>query len=157
MVRVLAAGIDVRVTGPARIEFLGWHSTTDAVRILASCDICYVPYWFDEAFRPGVELSFPNKVSLYLAAGRPILYHGPRRGTPTRFLERWPVGVACHSLEVQPIVETLATAAIDETFHACAATAIPHVLREELGLHVFRRRFAEFLGVSEAVLAPATP
>ena len=107
IVRVLAAGLDVRVTGPARIEFLGWHSTTDAVKILSDCDVCYVPYWFDEAFRPGVELSFPNKVSLYLAAGRPILYHGPERATPTRFLERWPVGVSCHSLEPQPIADAL--------------------------------------------------
>ena len=60
----------------------GWHATTDAVAILSACDVCYVPYWFDEAFRPGVELSFPNKVSLYLAAGRPILYHGPEQATP---------------------------------------------------------------------------
>lgn len=152
IVRVLASGIDVRVTGPARIEFLGWHSTTDAVQILSHCDVCYVPYWFDEAFRPGVELSFPNKVSLYLAAGRPILYHGPDRATPTRFLEQWPVGVRCHSLEPRPLVDALTTAATDEEFHARAAAAIPRVLREELGLHVFRRRFAELLGVDELVL-----
>src|SRR6476619_6854710 len=97
IVRVLASGIDVRVTGPAHIEVLGWHSSTGAVRVLSGCDVCYVPDWCDEAFRPGVELSFPNKVSLYLAAGRPILYHGPEPATPTRFLERWPVGVPCHS------------------------------------------------------------
>jgi glycosyltransferase involved in cell wall biosynthesis len=153
IVRVLAAGIDVRVTGPARIEFLGWHSTTDAVKLLSGCDVCYVPYWFDEAFRPGVELSFPNKVSLYLAAGRPILYHGPERATPTRFLERWPVGVACHSLEAGAIAAALTTAAIDGVFHTRAAAAIPQVLRAELGLHVFRQRFAEFVGVDESVLS----
>jgi glycosyltransferase involved in cell wall biosynthesis len=154
IIRVLASGIDVRVTGPARIEFLGWHSTTDAVKILSGCDVCYVPYWFDEAFRPGVELSFPNKVSLYLAAGRPILYHGPRRSTPTRFLERWPVGVACHSLDAHAITQSLTVAATDDGFHARAAAAIPRVLREELGLHVFRRRFAEFIGVEDGVLSP---
>ena len=154
IVRVLASGIDVRVTGPARIEFLGWHSTADAVKILSGCDVCYVPYWFDEAFRPGVELSFPNKVSLYLAAGRPILYHGPQRSTPARFLERWPVGIACHSLDASGITRALTDAATDHTFHARAAAAIPRVLREELGLHVFRRRFAEFIGVDDAVLAP---
>jgi len=153
IVRVLASGIDVRVTGPARIEFLGWHSTTDAVRILSACDVCYVPYWFDEAFRPGVELSFPNKVSLYLAAGRPILYHGPERATPTRFLERWPVGVACHSLDAAAIRDALTTGATDATFHARAAAAIPQVLRAELGLHVFRQRFAEFVGVDESALS----
>ena len=154
IVRVLASGIDVRVTGPARIEFLGWHSTTDAVRILSGCDVCYVPYWFDEGFRPGVELSFPNKMSLYLAAGRPVLYHGPERATPTRFLERWPVGVACHSLDAGAITDALTTSATDAAFHARAAAAIPPVLRAELGLHVFRHRFAEFVGVDESVLTP---
>jgi len=154
VVRVLAASFEVRVAGPARIEFLGWHSTADAVRILSGCDVCYVPYWFDDAFRPGVELSFPNKVSLYLAAGRPILFHGPERSTPARFLERWPVGVVCHSLDPRAIADALTVAASDEAFHARAAEAIPQVLRAELGLHVFRRRFAEFIGVDQSVLAP---
>ena len=152
IVRVLASGLDVAVSGPARIEFLGWHSTADAVRLLSSCDVCYVPYWFDEAFRPGVELSFPNKVSLYLAAGRPILYHGPERATPTRFLDRWPVGLACHSLDGSAITDALTVAATDAGFHARAAAAIPRVLRAELGLHVFRRRFADFVGVDAGVL-----
>ena len=155
IVRVLATSFDVRVTGPARIEFLGWHSTSDAVRILSGCDVCYVPYWFDDAFRPGVELSFPNKMSLYLTAGRPVLFHGPERSTPTRFLERWPVGVACHSLEPRAIADALTVAAADAAFHARAAAAIPEVLRAELGLHVFRRRFAELVGVDESLLVTA--
>ena len=153
IVRVLASRFDVQVTGPARIEFLGWRSTTDAVSILSECDVCYVPYWFDDALRAGVELSFPNKVSLYLAAGRPIFFHGPRASTPTRFLERWPVGIACHSLDPSEIATSLGIAAGDAAFHQKAAAAIPDALREELGMHRFRERFAEFLGVDEAVLA----
>jgi glycosyltransferase involved in cell wall biosynthesis len=154
IVRVLASGFEVRVTGPARVEFLGWHSTTDALAILSGCDVCYVPYWFDDAFRAGVELSFPNKVSLYLASGRPILFHGPRRSTPAKFLSRWPVGVACHSLGDADIVSALTTAATDDAFHARAAESIPQALRAELGWHVFRRRFAAFVGVDETALAP---
>ena len=153
IVRVLASGFDVRVSGPARIEFLGWHSTSDAVSILSGCDVCYVPYWFDDAFRAGVELSFPNKMSLYLAAGRPILFHGPQQSTPTRFLERWAVGLPCHSLEPADIVDALTTIATDAAFHEAAAQAIPQALEKELGLHRFRERFAEFVGVDEAVLA----
>ena len=155
VIRVLSTAVDLRATGPARVEFLGWHSTTDAMGILAGCDVCYVPYWFGSEFRPAVELSFPNKVSLYLASGRPILFHGPRESTPAAFLERWPVGVAAHSLEANEILRSLTVAALDSAFHARAAEAIPHVLREELGLHVFRERFAELLGVDHAVLAPA--
>jgi hypothetical protein len=153
IVRVLAASLETRVSGPARIEFLGWHSTTDALGLLSQCDVCYVPYWFDDAFRSGVELSFPNKVSLYLGAGRPIFFHGPRESTPTRFLSRRPVGVACHSLEAGELVAALTTAATDGGFHDRAARAIPNALRAELGMHVFRRQFAEFVGVDETSLA----
>jgi hypothetical protein len=155
VVRVLSSSLEVRASGPVRVEFLGWHSTTDALRVLSQCDVCYVPYWFDKAFEPGVELSFPNKVSLYLAAGRPIFFHGPRESTPTHFLERWPVGVSSHSLDAEAIVAALTTAATDARFHDRAAAAIPDALGAELGMHVFRRRFAEFLGVDDAVLAPA--
>ena len=155
VVRVLSSSLEVRASGPVRVEFLGWHSTTDALRVLSQCDVCYVPYWFDRAFQSGVELSFPNKVSLYLAAGRPIFFHGPRESTPTRFLERWPVGVSSHSLDPEMIIAALTTAATDARFHDRAAAAIPDALGGELGMHVFRRRFAEFLGVDDAVLAAA--
>ncbi len=155
IVRVLAGSFDVRAAGPARIEFLGWHTTHDAVRIMSGCDVCYVPYWFDPAFRAGVELCFPNKISMYLAAGRPIFFHGPRESTPAHFLERHPVGVACHSLEPSAIAATLATAATDSAFHETAARGIPVALHEELSLGVFRQRFAEFTGVDDSALAPA--
>jgi glycosyltransferase involved in cell wall biosynthesis len=158
IVRVLASGLDVRASGPARIEFLGWHSTTDAVAILAECDVCYVPYWFDDVFRAGVQLSFPNKVSLYLAAGRPIFFHGPRESAPARFLDRWPVGIPCHSLDAEEIVARLEVAATDDAFHEAAAEAIPRALHEELGLDRFRRSFADLLGVDGSVLTdPPSP
>jgi len=155
IVRVLAGTFDVRVTGPARIEFLGWHSTHDAVRIMSACDVCYVPYWFDPSCRPGVELCFPNKISMYLAAGRPIFFHGPRESTPTHFLERHPVGVTAHSLEPAAIVAALTTAATDAAFHETAAREIPVALQGELSLGVFRQRFAEFIGVDDNALASA--
>lgn len=155
VIRVLAGSFDLRVTGPTRIEFLGWHSTPDAVRIMAGCDVGYVPYWFDPACRPGVELCFPNKMSMYLAAGRPIFYHGPRESTPVHFLERHPVGVTAHSLDPDEIIGALTTAAGDTQFHDVAAGEIPRALREELSLNVFRQRFAEFIGVDDSALAAA--
>ena len=68
---------------------------------------------------------------------------------------RSPVGVTAHSLETADILAALTTAATDAAFHRTAAEAIPQLLREELGIHIFRQRFAEFLGVDDAVLAPA--
>jgi hypothetical protein len=63
--------------------------------------------------------------------------------------------VACHSLEPNAIVAALTTAATDSAFHETAAREIPVALHEELSLGVFRRRFAEFIGVDDSALAPA--
>jgi len=155
VIRVLAGSFDVKVTGPTRIEFLGWHSTHDAVRLMSGCDVCYVPYWFDPACRAGVELCFPNKISMYLASGRPIFFHGPRQSTPVHFLERHRVGIAAHSLEPDEMIAALATAATDADFHEIAAQEIPRALREELSLGVFRQRFADFIGIDDGALAAA--
>jgi hypothetical protein len=152
--RVLGGTFEAKAAGPARIEYLGWHSTASGVRILSDCDVCYVPYWFDRTCRAGVELCFPNKISMYLAAGRPILFHGPRESTPAHFLDRHAVGIACHSLEPPAIVSALSSAAADTSFHEAAAREIPNALREELSLHVFRQRFADFIGLDQSVLAP---
>jgi hypothetical protein len=154
IVRVLGGTFEAKATGPAHIEFLGWHSTTSAVRLLSDCDVCYVPYWFDPACRAGVELCFPNKISMYLSAGRPILFHGPLESTPAHFLDRHAVGVACHSLEPAAIQRALITAAADASFHEIAAREIPAALRGELGLRVFRQRFADFIGIDVTALAP---
>jgi glycosyltransferase involved in cell wall biosynthesis len=88
--------VSVLVLGPSeppgeaplkKISYLGWHSQADAIQILAKCHILYCPYPFAQNMAEVVELSFPSKVALYLAAGRPVLFHGPQSASPAISLE----------------------------------------------------------------------
>lgn len=134
------------------IEYLGWRPAAEVIALLSEVDILYLPYWFGDSHRTVVRLCFPNKLSTYLAAGRPVLFHGPEDSSPARFLKRYPAGLCCHSMNPTDIVETLRHLVDDEAVRETAAEACKKALAEELNLDVFRRRFAELIGISDVDL-----
>lgn len=87
-------GTPVRVTvlggskppGEGRIRYLGWRSQEEAVAILSDLDVLYCPYPFASHMEEVSRLSFPSKAALYLAAGRPIVFHGPDWSSPAKYL-----------------------------------------------------------------------
>jgi len=119
---------------------------------MSEADITYLPYWFDEAYRLSARMSFPSKLTTYLASGRPVLFHGPQYSSVTKFFYRFPVGICCHSLEESKIIECLHKFATDKNFYAESTKAIQTALDEELDLRIFLKRFAELLGIEESDL-----
>lgn len=75
------------------VSFLGWKSQPDAAFILSQCDILYCPYPFDQGMKEVSLYSFPSKLVLYLAAGRPILFHGPGYSSPAYYIKRRNCGI----------------------------------------------------------------
>jgi len=149
IVRILSESLPKLTTKPQRIEFLGWRDPIDTVRLLAEADIAYLPYWFDSAYEEVVQLAFPNKLATYVAARVPVLYHGPRDSSPMAFFQRFPVGIGCHSLEPNEIVASLERLTTDAEFSLRARRACDEAYHQELNAVVFRRRFAELMGVQE--------
>jgi hypothetical protein len=129
-------------------------SLADALTELASTDVAYVPYWFDRGHARAAQTSFPNKISAYVAAGVPVFYHGPRESSPADFLQRYPVGQSCHSLDAADIQRTLRTLLFDRALRESFARARQCVLEECLGLEAMLRRFAELLGIERDQLLP---
>ncbi len=136
------------------IEYLGWRSVEETVEIMSQTDVTYLPYWFDASQALNVRLCFPNKTSTYLAAGRPIFFHGPKDSSPARFFQRYPVAQCCHSMERDEILKTIRRFMVDKDFWARAAIANQAALNEELDLSVFRERFADLIGISKECLEP---
>lgn len=128
-----------------RVECLGWQDFQTTLAALSECDLCYLPYWMDEGYSEVVQLAFPTKLSLYLASGRPVLFHGPRDSSPARFLDEFPAGVCCHSLEAEQILDVLRDFLTAGERYAEATSAGQSALREVLGRDVFRRRLARIL------------
>lgn len=148
-VRLLGSGISIRTHAPAHVEFLGWHGVEETVALLAETDILYLPYWFDNSFSTTVRLSFPSKLAVYAAAGRPVFYHGPAISTPATYLRRNPIGIACHSLEPDEIIDILSRLVTNDQEYARMARAMNMIGHMEFTSSVFYQRFTQFMQIDD--------
>ena len=153
VIRMMGSAIQQRVSAPVRIEFLGHRRNQAEVRqLLSEADLGYLPYWFDEGHREFAELAFPSKLVAYASARLPILFHGPGYASPCEFLRRFPVGLACNSLNEDALLACIEQLVCDRSFLERAAEACDAAFQEELGFEVFRRRFAELIGIAPSCL-----
>jgi hypothetical protein len=136
------------------VEHVGSLSLPGTLEALATTDVAYVPYWFDPRRGWAAKTAFPSKISAYVAAGVPVLYHGPAESTPASFLQRYPVGLSCHSLETAEIQRTLRCLLFDENIRAVAFREQLRALHEQLGAEAMLCRFARVLGIDRALLLP---
>ncbi len=139
---------------PVNIEYLGWRSLEETIELLAEVDIAYLPYWFDAYFKDWVRLCFPTKLTTYLTAGRPVLYHGPQESSPAHFMRKYPIGVCCHSLQPDEILASIRTLMTDTALYNQSTQMGAVAIREELSLPIFLARFAAFMGITEGQLVP---
>lgn len=141
----------------SRIEYLGWRSMAETIRLLSEMDVNYLPYWFDPAYDLSVRLCFPTKLTSYLASGRPVFFHGPSVASPAHFLTRYGAGASCHSLDHAAIIETLTQLIIDTERYASMAEAGRKAMDQELTQDIFLSRFAELIGIEAKSLQPESP
>jgi len=103
------------------IRFRGWRPQQELLKILSECDILYCPYWFCSRYETEARLSFPSKLTTYLAAGRPVLFHGPTYSSPSRFLAEHDAAVQCNSLLLVDVIEALRTLVQDKSAYMRSA------------------------------------
>ncbi len=150
--RLLGQAAYLTADGAARIEFLGWHGQEGAVKLLSEADVLYCAYWFDPLFRTEAELSFPSKLTTYLAAGRPVLFHGPPYASPARFIEEHKAGLCCYSLEPEQILRKLTELVSDQALYARTTRAGREAFDEYLTMDKLRESFARFLSLDKNIL-----
>lgn len=147
---------DERTFSPRNIRFLGYRPWEDVTRLLSQTDVLYVPSWFSPAKQAFTQWSFPSRLPSYLAAGRPILYHGEAEGSVMRFLRRYPCGLACHTLDADDLLRTLTQFTDDAAAYAAMCLVAQQAARQEFSEGVLRARFAAFLGINPMELHPST-
>jgi len=130
---------------PELVEFRGPVELHTLVDALNQADVCYLPYWFDERRSDIVRLSFPTKLSTYVASGTPVLYHGPLNSSPTAFMEQYPVGVCCHDLSPRAVVSALERCAPETGIREAIGEPAQRALSEHLGLPAMARCFQQWL------------
>jgi len=151
-IRLLAQDAVLHAEGKMNFEFLGWRSQNEAIQLLSEADLLYCPYWFDPYYEEITKLSFPGKLTTFLATGRPVMFHGPQDASPARFLRAHDTGVLCHSLEPHEIVAVLSAVIKDRERYAILARNGRHAFDRHLTLKSMRRNFAEFLMIDESLL-----
>jgi glycosyltransferase involved in cell wall biosynthesis len=117
-ITVLGGGLPPGEAPPGRIQFLGWRSQQDATEILSKMDILYCPYPFAQNMEEVARLSFPSKLVLYLAAGRPILFHGPSFASPAEYLRDRDAGIIVDDVNAAAIYNALCQIVDDPAHYA---------------------------------------
>ena len=152
--RLIGSRYTLDARGPQRIEYFGWRSLSETVHLLAECDMLYLPQPFEANLRPLAELSFPTKLTTYVAAGRPVLLHAPSYASITPFLNNYPLGLACNSLESDSLRRCVEQ--LDRLPNQTVAAAIAAARHAEFNDTVFVERFNQLIGTTIKASRPSS-
>lgn len=155
-IRLLGRSAPFDTSRRVDVEFLGWWPQ-EPVQLLSETDLLYCAGMFNPEHAAQARLSFPSKLAAYLAAGRPVLFHGPPYSSAVQFLRDHDAGLFCHSLDTSEILSALTCVATDGELYARLAANGTRAFMSRLTTDAMRVGFAEFLGVSADELRPSGP
>lgn len=147
-IRLIIAGFWVPFLGArtaARVDYVGWRGVEETVDLMSGCDFGYLPYWLDSAHAEPARLCFPAKLTTYMTAGLPVLYHGSPDAAVVDFLTRFPAAEFSHASDPEMVAESIRKLANTDRRRAMAAAAA-RAVAEELNLNVFRQSFRRLIG-----------
>ncbi|MGC0320820.1 glycosyltransferase involved in cell wall biosynthesis [Bradyrhizobium sp. USDA 326] len=153
--QVAGRRVTIRVFGHQRpiaipdnhLDFLGWQSQAKSVELLSNtCDILYCPYPYATSMADVARLSFPSKIPTYLAAGRPILFHGPDYAGPAQYLKSTGAGFICRSMDPDAVYDGLMHLVEDAQLYACLALSAQESFMADFTLERMEAGVREFLG-----------
>jgi len=146
-IRLLGRNAYLNANGKMRIEFLGWCSQVDTIQLMSEADILYCPYWFDPEFEVEARLSFPSKLTTYLAAGRPVLFHGPSYASPGIFLQNNNAGIFCNTLDKDDIIACITRLINSDDLYSMLARNGSATFSKYLTLESMKENFFRFLEI----------
>jgi hypothetical protein len=146
-VSIMAMGHTRPPAMPAsNVTFLGWKSQTEAVKLLADCDFLYCPYPFDPSMGEVARQSFPSKLVLYLAAGRPVIFHGPTYSAVARYICDRGCGILATSLSAEGILLEIEQLVGNHQRYSEMASKAQQVFLEDFTLESMAKSFNDFIG-----------
>ncbi len=144
--RVLSGGLNIYTKKPAYIEYFGWQTQSDTLRILSECDLLYLPYWFSRTFEQETTYCFPSKLVTYFASGRPVLCHAPSYASPVKYIKLHKAGYVCESLNTKDVCQTLKEIILNKETYAKMARNGTQCFINDFTLDSMRDSFYELLG-----------
>jgi hypothetical protein len=142
------------VIRPKNMEYYCHLPHSDALDIMSGMDIGYLPYWTDPHHEIVASTSFPSKMTAYAAAGLSIFHHGPVYSSVTEFLEEYPFGLSCSSLDPKVIFNKLEQLVLNMDDHSFTK-AREQALQEELSDYAMNESFRRFLSSKKSTFDDA--
>ncbi len=156
-VRLIGRYFELCTTKPRRIEYLGFQPQENAIKLLAEADVLYCPYWFDQGHAYLAKHCFPSKLPTYLAAGRPVFFHGPDYSSTVDLLTKTNAGVMCHSNEPNEIVRSFQDLFADEQLYHQRALNAQAAFKQYFQLSAQRPLMSRFLEIEDDSLLRTSP
>ncbi|MBC8144821.1 MAG: hypothetical protein H7X80_04490 [bacterium] len=133
------------------VRHSGWVDESEVIERLSSCDVCYVPSWFDEEHRAAAQLCFPTKLSTSFASGRAVLVHAREDAASTRFVREHDCALACTSLDTHAILSALEVLATDTARYSALTRNAAAVVSTELSAERFHDAHRKLIAAAHAV------
>lgn len=92
---------------PINAHFFGRRSMEETTRLMADCDLLYMPQSFQKSHHALTRWSFPTKLSTYVSTGRPVFFHTPTWGSLSPFAVQHGFELICNSLDPSSVVRIL--------------------------------------------------
>ena len=143
-VRVMGGMLRLSARGPRWIEFLGYRSPEEAVRLLKESDLNFLSHPFESDWFEFSRYSFPTKLSSYVAAGAPVLVFAPPYSSLETFAQDHPVGIHCNQLDSEELASRLSGFAESLSAQASAREAVAQVGGSLLSSERFFKTFCDF-------------
>ena len=90
--------------------------------------------------------SFPSKLVLYLAAGRPVIFHGPAYSTVAQYITDRGCGILATSLSAERILQEIAQLVGNRQLYSEMASKAQEAFLEDFTLESMARSFNDFIG-----------
>ena len=133
----------------AEARFYGWRNQEEVLQLMSECDCLYLPQSFEAVQEPLTQLSFPTKLSTYVATGRPILIHTPTYGSLHRFSVEQDFGVLCDSLDPKAVLQHVRRLSEDVEYAKSQAESTHRIATSVLTPCAFRTGVRQMLGLDD--------
>lgn len=126
----------------------GWQPSDVMLEELSETDFCYLPYWFNPKKRKHAELSFPNKFETYMAAGCPVIFHGPEYAGITETIGKYGVGLCLHSKDEDQIVSAIKEMIEDRALRKKFERSVGDAFYAEFNHDMMMMNFNRLIGIA---------
>jgi hypothetical protein len=134
---------------PVNAHFFGRRSMEETTRLMADCDLLYMPQSFQKCHDALTRWSFPTKLSTYVATGRPVFFHTPTWGSLSSFAAQHGFRFLCNTLDPANVVQTLRSIEVSSNTLSAESQNSCRIANTVLSHAEFRQQTRMFLGLTD--------